>query len=274
MNLRGVALLKNLIGAVRRPAGPAPPSIGLYLDLMKLCLTDSIYGNDDPGPDPMDERYDATIRLRGTPEGTNWPSHAHTMVGLPRLNNIQFCVESILADGVQGDLIETGVWRGGATILMRAILKAHDVRDRAVWVADSFKGLPPPDTERYPADAGLHLEGFAKLAVSLQSVRDNFARYGLLDDQVQFVEGLFEDTLPPANLGQLALLRLDGDLYGSTWVALERLYPKLVRGGYLIVDDYGAIEPCRMAVHDYRDKHGIHEPIERIDFTGVYWRRQ
>ena len=76
------------------------------------------------------------------------------MIGEKRINNIQFCVEQAIRDGVPGDLIETGVWRGGAVIFMRAILKANSVTDRTVWVADSFEGLPRPDREKYPADAG------------------------------------------------------------------------------------------------------------------------
>ena len=74
------------------------------------------------------------------------------MIGLRRLENLQFCVEDAIAAGVPGDLIETGVWRGGATIFMRAILQAHQITDRNVWVADSFQGLPVPDAEKYPAD--------------------------------------------------------------------------------------------------------------------------
>ncbi len=70
-------------------------------------------------------------------EGRDWPLLGHTMIGIKRLDNLQFCVERVLADDVPGDLIETGVWRGGATIFMRAILKAHGVTDRRVWVADS-----------------------------------------------------------------------------------------------------------------------------------------
>src|SRR5258707_5801015 len=86
--------------------------------------------------------------------GLLWPACAHTMIGLKRLDNIQFCIEQVLAHNVPGDLIETGVWRGGACILMRAVLKAHGVTDRRVFVADSFEGLPMPDTEKYRQDAG------------------------------------------------------------------------------------------------------------------------
>jgi hypothetical protein len=195
------------------------------------------------------------------------------MIGLERLDNLQRCVENALEDDVPGDLIETGVWRGGATIFMRAILKAYGVADRRVWVADSFEGLPPPDREKYPQDAGDPHYTFKELCVSLEEVKRNFERYGLLDDQVRFLKGWFKDTLPAAAIERLAVVRLDGDMYESTMDGLVHLYPKLSAGGYLIVDDYGAVAGCRRAVEDYRASRGITEEIRDIDGIGVFWRR-
>jgi hypothetical protein len=195
------------------------------------------------------------------------------MVGLRRLDNLQACVEDVLRQGVPGDLIETGVWRGGAVILMRAVLKAYGVTDRAVWVADSFAGLPAPDAAHYPQDTGSDLHQFSYLAVPLEQVRAHFAAYGLLDGQVRFLPGWFRDTLPAFPGGRLAVARLDGDLYESTRDALVHLYPRLSVGGYLIVDDYGAVPACRRAVHDYRERQGIRDEMVPIDWTGVYWRR-
>ena len=149
------------------------------------------------------------------------------MVGRLRLDNVHACVERALAEGVPGDLMETGVWRGGVTIFMRAILAAYGVTDRTVWVADSFAGLPPPRPDRYPADRGFDLSNVRYLAVSRAQVEENFARYGLLDTQVQFLEGWFRDTLPEAPSERLAVLRLDGDLYESTHDALVHLYDGL-----------------------------------------------
>jgi O-methyltransferase len=212
-------------------------------------------------PDPA-ERDEGTIR----------PMLAHTMIGRARLNNLQLCVERIIADGVPGDLIETGVWRGGAAIFMRAILAAHGVTDRRVFVADSFAGLPAPDAARYPADAGDQHHRNDYLRVSRSEVEENFRRYGLLDEQVVFLEGWFADTLSRAPVARLAVLRLDGDMYQSTIEALEALYPRLGPGGFCIVDDY-ALPGCRRAVDDYRQRLGIAEPLERIDYTGVFWRR-
>ncbi|MEO7556222.1 MAG: TylF/MycF/NovP-related O-methyltransferase [Acidimicrobiales bacterium] len=196
-----------------------------------------------------------------------------TMVGNERLANMRQCLLDVIDKGVPGDVIETGVWRGGTTILMRGILKAMGVTDRKVFVADSFEGLPPPNAEKYPADKGLNFHLHKPLAVSLEDVQANFERYGLLDDQVVFLKGWFKDTLPGlADDQRFAIARLDGDLYESTMDALTNLYPKLSPGGYLIIDDY-EIPACRKAVHDYRDEHGIAEEVMTIDWTGVYWQK-
>jgi hypothetical protein len=108
------------------------------------------------------------------------------MIGLKRLDNIQFCIENIIKNNIEGDLIETGVWRGGATIFMRAVLAAYDITDRRVFVADSFEGLPKPNENKYPADKSdlHHTKEF--LAVSIDDVKANFEKYGLLDDRVVF----------------------------------------------------------------------------------------
>ena len=208
----------------------------------------------------------------GREEGRDWPADAETMIGLKRLANVRECVERTMADGVPGDLVETGVWRGGASIYMRGILKAHGVTDRIVWLADSFAGLPAPDG-RYAADHGDQLHTRDELAVTADDVRDNFRRYDLLDDQVRFLVGWFKDTLPAAPIEKVAVLRLDGDMYGSTMDALNALYGKVSGGGYVIVDDYGAIGACAQAIEDFRTEHGIDEPLNRIDWTGVYWRK-
>jgi hypothetical protein len=230
-----------------------------YLDLMKWSLTDLIYENDPR----MRARLAADASFwRGLQAGEQYgyPERAHTMIGLARLENIQTLVEDIIARGIPGDLIEAGAWRGGATIFMRAVLEANGVTDRTVWVADSFEGMPPPNPEEYPADEGLDLSGIDDLAVSHEEVASNFERYGLLDEQVRFLKGWFKDTLPTAPIEQLAVFRVDADLYESTMDAMVPLYPKVASGGYVIVDDYKLIPACRQAVDDYRAEHGITAP--------------
>jgi O-methyltransferase len=205
--------------------------------------------------------------------GGGWPVAGLTMIGDRRLEQLQRATEIVLRERVAGDLIETGVWRGGATILMRAVLYAHGVTDRTVWVADSFEGVPPPDPERYPADRGDRLHLQPALAVPLEEVRANHAAFDLDDGQVRYVPGWFRDTLPQLRGRTWSVIRLDGDLYESTMDGLVNLYPSLSPGGFLIVDDWGAMPPCREAVECYRREHGITEPIEEIDWTGVYWRK-
>ena len=201
------------------------------------------------------------------------PSDAETMIGLTRLDNLHDCIVDVLKRDVPGDLIEAGVWRGGATIFMRAVLEAHGDTQRAVWVADSFEGLPKPDAAAYPSDAGdIHWK-LDHLAVSLDEVKGNFERYGLLDDRVRFLKGWFKDSLPAAPIERLAILRVDADMYGSTLEVLQCLYSKVSVGGYVIIDDYGAVPGCRKAVEDFRAMSRISEGIEKIDWTGVYWQK-
>ena len=205
--------------------------------------------------------------------GRIWPVQACSMIGLKRMDNLAACVESVLRENVPGDLIETGVWRGGACILMKGVLSVNGVCDRKVFVADSFRGLPEPNAAAYPADAGDRHHRFSSyLGVSRDKVEENFKRFDLLDSQVVFLEGWFKDTLPHLPSQQLAVLRLDGDMYESTMDALRHLYPKLSPGGFCIIDDYH-LEGCRRAVDDYRKENGIAEPMQDIDGFGGLWKK-
>jgi O-methyltransferase len=266
-----------------------------YLDLLKGCLTRTLDGFGETylpvlphrgswkhwAFEPVRrylERRDMQV-IRRVPfnataraEGREWPAEAETMIGLARLDNLHRLIADVLRNGVPGDLAECGVWRGGATIFMRAVLAAYGDPDRLVWVADSFEGLPRPDLDRYPAERGDTHWRYEELAVGVEEVKRNFARYGLLDDRVRFLKGWFADTLPTAPITQLAVLRLDGDLYGSNIEVLEALYPKVSLGGYVIIDDYGNIPQCRQAIDDYRAAHDITAPLNRIDWAGVWWQ--
>jgi O-methyltransferase len=257
-----------------------------YLDLLTGALTHTLYTPIDARPLPEEvqraireelERTGARLELRSAleerAEGRDRPIYAQTMIGLKRVQNLRECAETVLADGVPGDFVEAGAWRGGASVLLRGVLAAHGDRHRRVFVADSFEGLPPPDPERYPHDEGDLNHMADDLAVSLDEVKGNFERYGLLDEQVRFAKGWFKDTLPSFADREWALIRLDGDLYESTMDGLRNLYPRLQPGGFLIVDDYG-FDNCRAAVEDYRREHKISEPIERIDWVGAFWRRR
>lgn len=240
-----------------------------YLSLMEKCLTGTIYG-DKALQATGGGIYDASIRE----VGRDWPSMAHTMIGVKRLANLRTLAERVIQQGIPGDFIETGVWRGGACILMRAVLHAYDIKDRRVWIADSFEGVPAPDPQKYPADQGSDYHTFRELAVPMETVRDNIAKYGLLDDQIVFLKGWFKDTLPAAPIKRLAILRLDGDLYESTMDALNALYDKLSPGGYIIVDDYHVVDGCRNAIHDFLAARRLAPQLCEIDGVGVYWLKR
>ncbi|MGA8330985.1 MAG: TylF/MycF/NovP-related O-methyltransferase [Mycobacterium sp.] len=238
-----------------------------YLNLLEASLTGMLIEDAPCDPWSGGSAFDSNRRFMGR----DWPSLAFSMIGGVRMRNLRHACETVLLDGVEGDFIETGVWRGGACILMRGILEAYGDDARRVFVADSFAGLPPPDAERFPADINDGHHTYTQLQVSRADVENNFRRFGLLDQQVVFLEGWFKDTLPAAPIDRLAVLRLDGDMYESTIEALNALYHKVSYGGFVIIDDY-FLPPCAQAVHDFREHHGITAPILPIDGVGTYWR--
>jgi len=307
--------------------GPLPAEAdakALYLDLIKRALANILY-EDVPSWifDRASNKIVAAERfhLEHRITGEDSPTTAHTMIGMKRLDNIQFCLEEVLKNKVPGDVIETGVLAGGATIFMRAILKAHKDKRRRVFVCDSFMAQPtvpapklaqwllkaaasvpdkawqrqlfnilqtvnPVKSLPHAQNPGDDLVEYAmqilqngdKMAIpkrdtSLEGVRANFARYGLLDEQVVFVKGYFSETLPDLDSNALSLIRLDGDLYESTMDSLENLYPKLSHGGYCIIDDFSTLTDCRKAVENYRAKHGITDALQTIDYQAVFWQK-
>ncbi len=241
----------------------------LYINLLKKSLLDDIYGQqrglDWHGNTLGIADYDDIIN------GLYWPERAHTMIGYKRMDNIQYCVETCLKDGIIGDFIETGVWRGGACIFMAGLLQAYQVNDRKVYVADSFKGLPPPDP-RYPVDQDDIHHTSAILSIDIETVKNNFQRYDLLNDQVIFIEGFFETSLAQVESPQLAILRLDGDMYSSTIQVLEQLYDRVAKGGFIIIDDW-SLQGARAAAIDFRNQRQINDEIIIIDHCGAYWRK-
>jgi O-methyltransferase len=254
------------IGRGAKGEGGSERAAALYLDLLEAILTGTLSGDgaqSSVGVQPYDEVRRSL--------GRDWPATAETMIGRIRMRNLRNLVETALQLNVEGDFIETGVWRGGACIYVKAIFEALGERSRKVYVADSFSGLPPPDESLYPADAGDTHFTYPELAVSRDAVEANFRRYGLLDDQVVFIQGWFKETLPSAPVEKLCVLRLDGDLYESTIVALDALYHKVSPGGFVIVDDY-LLAPCAHAVSDFRSKQKIFAPLHEVDGAAVWWQ--
>ncbi len=261
-----------------------------YLNLMEAVLT-GIIMEDPPIPTPaykeiVSDVLHGLFGVRAEPDpsalgfntqarevGLDWPSRALTMIGRQRLRNFRDSIENALAGAISGDVVEAGVWRGGASIMARAVLAAYDVTDRMVYVADSFSGLPPPDEDRFPADSGDRLHRFAELAVSRGEVEANFRRFDLLDEQVTFVEGWFRDTMPRFPADRIAVLRLDGDMYESTYLPLHHLWDRVSPGGTIIIDDYHVMPACRLAVQDFIARHSCRVDIQEIDGLGVFFTK-
>jgi hypothetical protein len=241
---------------VSRDHGNGSQAEQLYIDLVKRCILELPSGDTElPHRQPLGRLPTVVLELVKKAGSyvhgaqPDFSDDAHWMLGRKRLDKLQDCIEIILGDDVPGDFIETGVKRGGAVLLMRAILKAYGITDRVVWATDAFEGQPAPER-----------------------VRRNFERYGLLDNQLRILHGWFREMLATAPVGRLALLRLDGEDHQSILDALAPLYPKLSPGGFVIIDDYH-LPVCARAVQEYREREGIREPIHPIDGSAVYWRR-
>lgn len=191
-----------------------------------------------------------------------------TLLFKSQLDLIEEVMLRLEGSKVPGDYIEAGIWRGGAIILMRALLDAHEIADRKIFAADSFEGIPPNKRFRHdPVD-----NWNDRWAASLDEVKQGIERYGLLDDRIAFVEGYFEDSLKTLADQRFALIRLDSDSYDSVETSLEYLYPLLSPGGIIIIDDWHLI-PCKMAVGAYRGKHGIKDEIVK-QADNAYWVKQ
>ena len=269
-----------------------------YLDLLKRALVNLIYPEDAlrlelalsgglSGDTLADQRLLRDIRRR-QPDAYRevvatkaeggidrfWSARlAHTLVGLTGLDNIERCATKVFADGVPGDFLEAGVCHGGASIFLRAVQVAYGEAQRSTWLADTFAGVPAPSHE-LDRDLDLTEERLPWMAADLESVRANVATYDLLSERVRFLPGLFAETLPSAPVEQLAILRIDADLYSSTRTVLDELYDRVAPGGFVIVDDYGCLEPCREAVDRFVEERGLSVEIDQVDWTRVCWRKQ
>lgn len=246
--------------------------VSRYLRLLRRCLCRILF------PDGQyDRQLNSMQRLPFDPalreDGSDWPTDAETMVGMKRLENLQDACLSVIREGVPGNFVETGVWRGGCGILMRAVLAATGDETRSVWLFDSFEGLPKPDPQRFPWDEGDMHWAYAYLAVSLDQVKANFKRYDLLDERTHFVPGWFRKTIHKSEVDAISVLRLDGDMYESTRLVLTHLYPRVSPGGFIIIDDYEALVGCKKAVDEFRERYSIVSPMNIIDWTGVFWRK-
>ena len=209
----------------------------------------------------------------GLVRGTN----SFSMIGLKRLKNIRYLIEKINEEKISGDLIEAGIWKGGVIIYMRACLLSLNMNNK-VFGADSFAGLPEIDDQTYPEYKiyrQILKNGNDKgLIISQDEVIENLNKFGFHDDNTILLKGWFNETLTDGRINKISLLRIDGDMYKSTYEALNLLYDKVSKGGYVIIDDYGLqSQACKKAVDDFRKKNDISSEIINIDWSGIYWKK-
>jgi hypothetical protein len=206
----------------------------------------------------------------------------YTMTGVARLQALIDAVRYCLARGRPGAFVECGVWRGGSVLAMILTLQELGVDDRDIYLFDTFEGMTEPtEHDVSPRDRPAletwnqaqrdqthpWAEVFGPGAFDEASVRATLAATGYPTERLHLIRGPVEDTVPAGAPEQIALLRLDTDWYESTRHELEHLFPRLVAGGVLIIDDYGHWEGARRAVDEY---FATHEPLllNRIDYTG------
>ncbi len=197
---------------------------------------------------------DAGAQLVQAPNATNWRKTSlmltvkpwHTMLSAARLFNLYD--RAVDVREIPGAVVECGVWRGGGLAMMGAAC-ADVGTPRDFWAFDSFAGLPPPGDNDTESEHGSYFEGLNLGDPAM--VREIWHRLGLPPERLRIMPGWFEDTVPSAPVGQIALLHADGDWYDSVMVVLDALYDKVAPGGVIVVDDYHYWEGSRRAVNDF-----------------------
>jgi O-methyltransferase len=200
-----------------------------------------------------------------------------TMTSIHRVAALADAVEYVCRSRIPGDIVECGVWRGGSTMAAaRTLIRLGD-KSRRLYLFDTFEGMPPPtaddlDRDGVPArallDADAGRTGPMWARATLGDVQENLRSTGYPSDLIVFAKGKVENTIPGQAPEQIAILRLDTDWYESTAHELTHLYPRLVEGGVLIIDDYGYWQGARKAVDEYIARHKIALLLSRIDDTG------
>jgi len=196
-----------------------------------------------------------------------------TMTNPERIVSLLRAVDYVESNDIKGSFVECGVWKGGS--VMASILKLKNLKnlDRDIYLYDTFEGM----TEPTEVDKSFKNESANDIFVekqddlwcysSLGEVKDNLSTLKYPDNKLHFVEGKVEDTIPGTIPRDIAILRLDTDWYESTIHELNHLYPRLVKGGVIIIDDYGHWQGCRKAVDEYVEQHNIRLLLNRVDYT-------
>jgi O-methyltransferase len=204
----------------------------------------------------------------------------YTMTSVERLYALYKAVDYVLKNNIEGDFVEAGVWRGGCALLMAKMLANRGITNRKIFMYDTYEGMSEPqaideDLLSNKADVLLekqldNKEGSDSVwcLASLEDVQNNFTKEGVTLQNINFVKGKVEDTIPHTiPTGSIALLRLDTDWYESTKHELQHLYPKLSKNGVLLIDDYGHWKGCRQAVDEYFAANNINLYMNRVDYT-------
>jgi hypothetical protein len=204
-----------------------------------------------------------------------------TMTSPERILALCDAVEYVSQNEIVGDIVECGVWKGGSMAAAARTLKSFLANQRTLWMYDTYDGMSEPtendvDLHGHPANRMLADADIEKsesresiwCRCGLESVKQTLLETGYPESKLRFVKGKVEDTLPLESPEQIAILRLDTDWYESTRCELEILFPKLVPGGVLIIDDYGHWQGCRKAVDEYFAKHNVKMFLHRVDYTG------
>jgi O-methyltransferase len=194
----------------------------------------------------------------------------YTMTSTERIHALIGAVKHIVRNRIPGDMVECGVWKGGSVMAMALTLQQLGDHDRSLFLFDTFSGMTPP-TDRdvdYQGQQAEKILDDVRCEASLQEVEAAVLSTGYPRDQVHFVKGPVEETIPAHAPASIALLRLDTDWYESTQHELKHLFPRLARGGVVIIDDYGHWRGARQAVDEYVVEHQVPLLLHRIDYTG------
>jgi len=190
----------------------------------------------------------------------------HSKVSRVKLNTLCTLMDSLETDGVNGAIVECGVYRGGAAALM----SQRSGGRREVVLFDSFEGLPKPGERDGAQAASNYHEGWCQ--ASEEHVRDIFRRLDVLNDRVRIVKGWFDDTFPVTAMPPIAMLHIDADWYDSVRICLETHYDRVVPGGYIVFDDYGRWEGCTKATDEFLAARGV-GPLVPTGPVGHYLRK-
>jgi hypothetical protein len=202
----------------------------------------------------------------------------YSMTSPERMYSLWQAVRHVVRYDIPGDLVECGVWRGGSAMMMALTLLQQGVRDRGIWLYDTFAGMTRPgEVDRRAKDNAEMISRWEHFQrdthnewtyASLDEVKENMARTGYPMERLNFVKGEVESTLPGTRPEAISALRLDTDWYQSTYHELTHLYPLLSRGGVLLLDDYGSFQGAKKAVDQYIQEQNLDLLLQRVDSTG------